>query len=186
MTKYSQYVRRNDYFVICKQMRGDWIPNFVDGKIYSTVIDGYLTPSVNDCGYQVLSIDSGYGKHTVTLHRALWVMRHGIPCNPDMEVDHINHNKQDNRLCNLRLVTVSDNHRNRPEKFARAEAIRAEREAGATTAELASKYQYSQRMIRNIVANERYVRELYPGTEVKSHLHLKSPAKGGYLVWRNK
>lgn len=43
-------------------------------------------------------------------HRLAWLYVYGeFPCN---QIDHINHNKIDNRICNLRDVTNSENQKN--------------------------------------------------------------------------
>ena len=44
-------------------------------------------------------------------HRIAWKIENGDP--GDMQIDHINHIRNDNRLCNLRLVTPSENQKNR-------------------------------------------------------------------------
>ncbi len=47
---------------------------------------------------------------------ATYIMLHGIVCNsenPNLHVDHVNHDKLDNRFCSLRLVTNQQNVFNR-------------------------------------------------------------------------
>lgn len=44
-------------------------------------------------------------------HRLAWLYVYGV--NPNGEVDHINHNPLDNRICNLREVSHTENHKNR-------------------------------------------------------------------------
>lgn len=59
-------------------------------------------------GYYRLKI---LGK-TYYLHRVCWFLHYGFW--PVETLDHINTNKTDNRLCNLRLATSSQNSANRP------------------------------------------------------------------------
>lgn len=47
-----------------------------------------------------------------TAHRLAWLHTYGSL--PNKEIDHINHDPTDNRLCNLRLVSHADNSRNQP------------------------------------------------------------------------
>jgi len=57
-------------------------------------------------GYTMMSIhDSRY-----YAHRLAWLWKHGEF--PTFEIDHINHNRKDNRICNLREVKHIDNCRN--------------------------------------------------------------------------
>lgn len=46
------------------------------------------------------------------LHRIMWELINGRIPN-EMQVDHINHNRSDNRICNLRLATKKENLKNK-------------------------------------------------------------------------
>lgn len=62
---------------------------------------------------------------------------------PDLYIDHINHDGTDNRWCNLREVTNSDNHKNTP-KFSNnssgATGVHFKKSAGMWEAKIKSKY----------------------------------------------
>jgi hypothetical protein len=53
----------------------------------------------------------GVGGKMIGVHRIAWALVHGEY--PASEVDHINGDGADNRLCNLRLATSSQNNQNR-------------------------------------------------------------------------
>lgn len=63
--------------------------------------------TINTIGYRVLTL---YGKQ-YKAHRIAWFYVYGIW--PSRDIDHINGNRADNRLCNLRLATPAENHQNR-------------------------------------------------------------------------
>lgn len=83
-----------------------------DGRLYSRfpasyVKAGEMVGCVSD-GYVVV----GYGGRLHRAHHVVWLMFRGaIP--PGMEIDHINGDRADNRIENLRLVTKAENSRNR-------------------------------------------------------------------------
>lgn len=68
---------------------------------------GDITGCDNGHGYIQVYLNGRYYKG----HRIAWEMTYGeIP--EGYEIDHINHIRSDNRLCNLRLVSKSENQRN--------------------------------------------------------------------------
>lgn len=59
-------------------------------------------------GYAITTINNSNVKKTIRMHRFLLDVH-----NKDLTVDHINHDKLDNRKSNLRTCTINQNHSNR-------------------------------------------------------------------------
>ena len=69
-------------------------------------LKGSIVTTKNDRGYITIRIN----KKTYSGHRLAFLYINGIFPN---NIDHINHNQSDNRWCNLRDVTLSENQKNR-------------------------------------------------------------------------
>lgn len=144
----------SDVFILNKIKSGDWIPSLDTGEVYSNTKKGFLKTTVNHNGYLVI------GKTTVS--HIIWVAANG-PVPYGMQIDHINGNKQDNRLCNLHLVTASENQvlTRGVLTFSQAQEIRKRyAEGGISQRELAREYRVKPDTIRRIVNNKTYLKEL--------------------------
>lgn len=144
----------SDVFILNKIKSGDWIPSLDTGEVYSNTKKGFLKTTVNHNGYRVI------GKTTVS--HIIWVAANG-PVPYGMQIDHINGNKQDNRLCNLHLVTASENQvlTRGVLTFSQAQEIRKRyAEGGISQRELAREYRVKPDTIRRIVNNKTYLKEL--------------------------
>lgn len=78
-----------------------------DCKMRNTRFAGKVAGGNHPDGYIQIKLDS-----TLYLaHRIIWIMHYGEITDP-LQVDHINHIRNDNRIENLRLVTHQDNSKN--------------------------------------------------------------------------
>jgi hypothetical protein len=84
--------------------------NPIDGKIYNPL--GKEITGKNRDGY--ITLNPKFFKGDIKLHHFAWFMTYG---NVDfLMLDHINRNRTDNRICNLRIVTHQENCFNRTVK----------------------------------------------------------------------
>lgn len=77
---------------------------------HSAVKVGQIAGRINSEGYRKIKIDG----QMYSAHRLAWFYWFGEF--PSKQIDHINRDKSDNRICNLRLATNSQNQMNRPFK----------------------------------------------------------------------
>jgi hypothetical protein len=70
------------------------------------VSKGDVAGYTNDSGYRVIR----FMGHIWRAHRLAWLYMYGEM--PDGEIDHINHDRADNRISNLRIVDRGENARN--------------------------------------------------------------------------
>ncbi|QHJ79568.1 MAG: HNH nuclease [Caudoviricetes sp.] len=87
---------------------------YEDGRIYWLIRPSKRTKAGERAGY---AHNDGYRQVSVSPkrimeHRVIWEMHNG-PIPDGMQIDHINHVRDDNRIENLRLVTGKDNSRNK-------------------------------------------------------------------------
>ena len=71
---------------------------------------GTIQQSKDRDGYLVTTFSASGSRHNIKLHRLAWFISNGfLP----VEIDHINRDKTDNRICNLRNVNHLENCQNR-------------------------------------------------------------------------
>jgi len=87
------------------------------GEIRNIKTGTILKPQMQSSGYysNLIRADDGTRKH-ILVHRAVCLAFKPNPHNHP-EVDHINHNRTDNTLGNLRWSSVEDNRRNKTRPF---------------------------------------------------------------------
>lgn len=104
-----------DEYIAFNINEGNIIVDAEKGKVYGTRGPGgkklskpkELTGTILN-GYRVVSIRNGQTKLQCRVHRIVWISKNGII--PDgYVVDHINNNKQDNRISNLQILTSKEN-----------------------------------------------------------------------------
>lgn len=82
---------------------------YEDGRIWSKWFKNYINGYINPSGYVQVLLKCTDGKQRKFYwHRVIWFAFNGeVP--EGMEVNHINEDKTDNRLCNLNLMTPKEN-----------------------------------------------------------------------------
>lgn len=87
------------------------------GKLYHKQgqFKGKSVGSLNPQGYLATTLYKNGKQYYFLLHRLIWVIE-GNSFEDGLVLDHVNHDKADNRISNLRMVTHKENSKNRRAK----------------------------------------------------------------------
>ena len=83
-----------------------------NGLIYSSITDKLLSDVYNNDNYLQVHLYRNGTTKMYKVHRFIYECFHGVIPN-NLTIDHVNRDKEDNRLDNLRLATYSENNNNR-------------------------------------------------------------------------
>ncbi len=141
-----------DFYIMEKIRSGEWVPSLDTGQVYSTRKKGFLTPRKSR-GYSMISY--------VLLSHIIWIAANGaIPYG--MQIDHINGDREDDRLCNLRLVSRSENIMlsTATLTYSQAEEIRRKYTEGNSIRKLAKEYSVEKTVIWRVINNKTYTKPI--------------------------
>ena len=110
---------RMDRDIVIKKAldQGRLLVDYDTGKIYSTTLRGRIgekveLPGANCNGYRVHNIYVDGVKKQCKAHQIVWISANGLYDKKKLMIDHINRDKADNRILNLRLVDAKGNAQN--------------------------------------------------------------------------
>ena len=84
---------------------------WLDVKINATNVRNKVAGTINGAGYVHMGFSVGGKYYKFSAHRLAWLYEYGEF--PSGSLDHINHDKTDNRIINLRIASHRENSRNR-------------------------------------------------------------------------
>jgi hypothetical protein len=84
---------------------GEYIACPYEGKIKSKETGRYIGSTYASTGYAYVS----KGMSRIAVHRIIYQAFHNVTLTPEQQINHINHQKDDNRITNLEVVTNQQN-----------------------------------------------------------------------------
>lgn len=79
-------------------------------KMFNSRFAGHECGTIDNHGYRVISFKHEGNSHNIKAHRLAWLITYGYIA--ETHIDHVNRNRKDNRIDNLRDVHPSANQRN--------------------------------------------------------------------------
>ncbi|QBQ80890.1 putative HNH endonuclease [Escherichia phage vB_EcoS_MM01] len=132
-----------------------------------SVLVGSVAGGLHSAGY----VDLRLNKKAYLCHRIIWEMHNGI-IPEGMEIDHINHIRDDNRIENLRLVSRLENHRNRSKP--------KNNKSGFTGVRQTNSGKWTSYICLRDENNKRYIKTLYYGDSFDCAVSARVEAVKGF------
>jgi len=97
------------YNVTWEEIKSDF--DYIDGELIRknskrSHLNGKIAGGINGCGYRIIK----YKNQTIYAHHLVWFYHYGKW--PEKDIDHINRDRHDNRIENIREATKAENAQN--------------------------------------------------------------------------